>query len=484
MRSPGFPHLIVAVLGIVAVVPADHLVGHTAPPRCQSAPQGGEQEAQPLELLHAGNMEVRTVTRGSGEPYRVTDLADSVLFKHGDQYILADEATFLDLQEQVILKGRVHGWDPEWNFWADEVVYRGKERIITTRGNVRALNLSDSTRINADQIRFDRDSGDGVATGFPRLFRPPADSTTYSTEVEGSEASRLFFRQDAGWVEIDRGAVVRRGDITISGMWLRSEDEPQRLIVRDQVELHKEGVKATGGHLVWDEVSGLARLTGDTPPRLNRWAAREEGDLDSVRTSMVADSLDLRIDEDVLQSIHLRGQGEVITVTIPEPGSTRTRPDSVEVPAEPDHMRLVGRDINISLDGERLDVLTAERGAMYYWREDLPDRTSALGGMNLVVTFVGGEPEIVEARQNAVTRYFTDMEADEADMVRALASLIRFTLEDGTFKVANLENGSAVMYSSDMVHAGVVSMAVHPDSVRVGATRGGGGAGNPIPPAG
>ena len=483
MRSPGFPHLIVAVLGIVAVVPADHLVGHTAPPRCQSAIQGGEQEAQPLELLHAGNMEVRMVTRGSGEPYRITDLADSVLFRHGEQYILADEATFLDLQEQVILKGRVHGWDPDWNFWADEVVYRGKERIITTRGNVRALNLSDSTRINADQIRFDRNSGDGVATGFPRLFRPPADSTAYSTEVEGSEASRLFFRQDAGWVEIDRGAVVRRGDITISGLWLRSEDDPQRLIVRDQVELRKEGVKATGGHLVWDEMSGLARLTGDTP-RLNRWAPREAGGLDSVRTSMVADSLDLRIEEDVLQSIHLHGQGEVNTVTIPEPGSTRIRPDSVEVPAEPDYMRLVGRDIDISLDGERLDVLTTKRGAMYYWREDLPDRTSALGGMELVITFVGGEPEIVEARQNAVTRYFTDMEADEADMVRVLASLIRFTLKDGTFEMANMENGSAVMYSSDMVRAGVVSMAVHPDSVRVGATRGGGGAGNPIPPSG
>jgi len=480
MKPARFPHIIVAMLGIVAVVPADHLAGAVTPLLCRSAPQEREQEARPLELLHAGSMEVRTVTPRTGEPYRVTDAADSVLFRHGDQYILADNATFLDLQEQVVLTGRVRGWDPDWEFWADEVVYRGQERIITTRGNVRALNLGDSTRVNADQIRFDRNSGDGVATGFPRLFQPPEDSTAFSTEVEGSETSRLFFRQDAGWVEIDRGAVVRRGDITIRGMWLRSEENPQRLIVRDQVELLKEGIHATGGHLVWDEANGLARLTGDAP-RLDRWASREEGSLDSVKTSMEADSLDLLIEENVLQSIHLHGQGEVITVTIPEPGSVRIRPDSTEVPAEPDHMRLVGRDIDISLEGERLDVLTAQRSAMYYWREDLPERTSALGGMELVITFIGGEPENVEARQNAVTRYFTDMEAVDSDMVRMLASLVRFTLEGGAFKRANLENGSAVMYSSDIVRSGVVSMAVHPDSVRVGAVRGGGG--RSVPPS-
>ncbi|MFC1500107.1 hypothetical protein ACFL6T_03710 [Candidatus Zixiibacteriota bacterium] len=483
MRFPRFSQVVVAMLGFAVVVPAGHLTEHAVFLFSRSVPQEREQESTPLELLHAGSMEVRTITPRAGEPYRVTDAADSVLFRHGDQYILADNATYLDLQEQIVLSGRVHGWDLDWTFWADEVIYRGQERIITTRGNVRSLNLRDSTRVDADQIRFDRNSGDGLANGFPRLFQPPKDSTANATIVEGSETSRLFFHKDAGWAEIDRGAVVRRGDITISGSWLRSEDNPQRLIVRNQVELIKEGIHASGGQLVWDESNGLARLTGDNP-RLNRWASREEGSLDSVRTSMVADSLDLLIEEDVLQSIHMHGQGEVTTVTIPEPGSVRIRPDSTEVPAEPDHMRLIGRDIDISLEGERLDVLTAQRGAMYYWREDLPERTSALGGMELVITFISGEPENVEARQNAVTRYFTDLEAGDSDMVRMLASLIRFTLEDGAFKRANLENGNAVMYSADIVRSGVVSMAVHPDSVRVGAVRGGGGGSSSVPPAG
>jgi len=166
---------------------------------------------------------------------------------------------------------------------------------------------------------------------------------------------------------------------------------------------------------------------------------------------------------------------------VPEPGSVRIRPDSTEVPAQPDHMRLVGTDITISLDAEQLDMLTAQRGAMYYWREDLPERASALGGMELDITFTGGEPEIVEARGNAVTRYFTDLEAAAPDMVRMMASLVRFTLENGAFSWAHLETGEAKMYSYELVMAGIVPMAVHPDSVRVGATRTRGGSGSPPP---
>jgi hypothetical protein len=108
---------------------------------------------------------------------------------------------------------------------------------------------------------------------------------------------------------------------------------------------------------------------------------------------------------------------------------------------------------------------------MYYWREDLPDRASALGGMELEVIFVDGEPETVEARDNAVTRYFTDLDVSDPDLVRMMATLVRFTLEDGAFKWAHLETGEAKMYSYNLVMAGVVPMAVHPDSVRVGAAR-------------
>ena len=88
-----------------------------------------------------------------------------------------------------------------------------------------------------------------MATRFPWIFQPPADSTAFATEVEGGEDSRLRFRRDAGWAELDRGATVRRGDLTIIGTWLRSEDDPQRLVVRGEVELLKEGVEATGGQL-------------------------------------------------------------------------------------------------------------------------------------------------------------------------------------------------------------------------------------------
>ena len=136
----------------------------------------------------------------------------------------------------------------------------------------------------------------------------------------------------------------------------------------------------------------------------------------------------------------------------------------------------------MALDSEQLDMLTAERGAMYYWREDLPERASALGGMELDITFIGGEPETVEARGNAVTVYFTDLDVAAPDLVRMMASLVRFTLEDGAFKWAHLETGEAKMYSYNMVMAGIVSMAVHPDSVRVGATRPGGGSRSAPPP--
>jgi len=484
MSSPRWPGFFVVAVGLATFLPAGHSYSaaserRSAPPGTELILQERDQEAQPLELLHAGEVEIRTISPDSGEPYRVTDLADSVLFRHGDQYILSDKATYLDLQEQVILTGRVRGWDPDWEFQADEVVYRSQERLLTTRGNVNALKLRDSTRVRAGEIRFDRESGDGVATGFPRLFQPPGDSSTHATELEGSDDSRLFFRRDAGWAEIDRGAILRRGDIIINGEWLRTEEDPQRLIVREMVELRKEGVNASGDHLVWDETGGLARLTGESPT-LNRRAAREEGSLDSVMTSMVADSLDLMIEEDILKSILLHGQGEMTTVTVPEPGTVRILSDSTEVPAQPDHMRLVGSNITIALDSEQLDRLTAERGAMYYWRQDLPDRASALGGMELDITFIGGEPEIVEARGNAVTRYFTDLEAVAPDLVRMMASLVRFTLEDGAFSWAHLETGEAKMYSYNVVMAGIVPMAVHPDSVRVGAARTG-GSGSPPP---
>ncbi len=110
MRSPGLPGFFVVAVGVTIFLPAGHLSG-AAPARSLKTSwvgpilQEGEQDTRPLELLHAGEVEIRMITPDVGEPYRVTDLADSVLFRHGDQYILSDNATYLDLQEQVILTG-------------------------------------------------------------------------------------------------------------------------------------------------------------------------------------------------------------------------------------------------------------------------------------------------------------------------------------------------------------------------------------------
>lgn len=431
----------------------------------------GRQDVTPLEIVNSDSTRILRRTSEDGEDYRITELYGNVIIRHGDQNVSADRATLNDRLETVRLLGNVHGWDPKWNFWADEVFYRGNERMIIATGNTRAVNLADSTVVVADQFRFDRDTDEGVATGFPRLFQPAGDSTETDTEVVGGENSILRFMREAGWAEISRGAVVNRGEMSISGLWLRSEKDPQRLFVRDEVVLLKDGVRAVGDYMTWDEDSGLARLTGEAPT-LNRIAEREEGSLDSVWTTMAGDSLDLHMTDDVLEWILIHGSGEVGTRTMPAPGSTMLGPDSTRVPAEPELMDLVGQDIRITLEEERLDELTATRAAMYYWREDLPERQSAMGGMELQITFLGGEPSVIEARENAVARYFESIERkDDSRLVRAMAALIRLTVEDGEFKAASLENGIASLYSADMVNLGVVSMAVHPDSVRVGASR-------------
>lgn len=467
---------------MVVMVMAAQSLSHASDNQGSSEPvQERGQETPPLELIHSGETHISTLTSESGERYRVTDLSDSVLFKQGDQYILADRATFHDQQEEISLWGRVQGWDPTWRFWADEVIYRGKERLIVATGHVRALNREDGSQVDANQIRFDRETGEGLATGSPRLYQPPSDSTDSATEVTGGEDSRLSFRRDEGWAEMSDGAEVRRGEMRIIGLWLRSEDEPRILLVRDDVELEKGGVSASCANLNWNEETGLARLTGDHPV-LNRLAPREEGSGDSVWTTMSADSLDLQLTDDVLESIFLHGPGEVVSYTIPAPGSTMPGPDSTRVPAQPEHMRLVGKDIAVTLEEERLRYLSANRAAMYYWRKDLPGRQSAMGGMKLLVTFEGGEPVEIEARGNAVTRYFSSMEEEESSMVKALAALIRLNVEDGEFTTASLENGTAVLYSADVMRQGIVSMAVHPDSVQVGASRRPGAQRGSIPP--
>jgi len=180
-------------------------------------------------------------------------------------------------------------------------------------------------------------------------------------------------------------------------------------------------------------------------------------------------SIDLILEEDQLKSIVLHGSGIVTTVTKPAPGSMVMRPDSTRVPAQPEHMVLKGRDITITLVDESLEHLRASRAAMYYWRDDVPERQSAMGGNALEVTFDDGEPSIVESRGNAVTRYFDSLDTEESGLQRAMAALIRLTLHDGDLEKAYLENGNAWYYDAYSISRGLVPMAVHPDSIKIRA---------------
>jgi hypothetical protein len=432
----------------------------------------GEQEPPPLVLEWAWSV----TARKQGEE-RVNDLRDSVLFSQGDQYILSDNATFLLDSEKATLWGNVRGWDPIWKFWADRVVYLGKERFLTATGSVRALKEEDGTLLRALELQYDRNSGEGLAIGEPYLYQPPGDSATSATEVIGGPDARLIFHRDAGWAEIEGNSVVHRGDVTVEGEWMRTEDEPRILIVRNSVEFRKEGVRATGDTLIWDETAGFARLNG-SPPMLYRLSEREEGSADSVFVTMTADSIDLAMKDEVLESILLHGPGKVNIRTTHAPGKMRVRADSTRVPAVPELMVLDGNDIRITLGDEELRRLEATRAAMYYWREDTPDRQSAMGGLDLQVEFEGGEPSVVTAIGNATTRFYQDVDVEDAGVQRALAALIRLTLEDGDLKNAHLEDGNAWQYSAEMVFAGRVPMAVHPDSIQVGAGRRPQGAGS------
>lgn len=461
----------IVVAAALATFPALPTLFPDHGPRCAAIQQEvGERPPPPLELLHFGQLDYRLIRSEQGEERRISVLTDSVLFRQGDQYLLADHATFIDQQEEVRLRGRVRGWDPAWRLWADEVLYRGRDRVIIATGNVRAESQENGSQVTARQVRFDRNTGEGIATGSPHLYQPPDDSTRAATEITGRTGSSLKFRRDAGWAEISGGAEVVRGEVVVRGEWLRLEDQQQLLLVRDNVQFEKGGISASGSDLSWNEDSGLARLKGD-PPRLNRLAAREESSLDSVWITMTSDSLDLKLKDDILESILLYGPGIVTTVTMPAPGSRAMRPDSTWVLAQPERMVLKGRDITIILEEERLKHLAAIRAAMYYWREDVPDRQSAMGGNELDVTFEGGEPSVVESRGNAVTRYFDSLDTEESGLQRAMAALIRLTLEDGELKWAYLENGNAWYYDAVSVSQGLVPMAVHPDSIQVMAKR-------------
>ncbi|MFO7768804.1 MAG: hypothetical protein R6W82_07595 [bacterium] len=451
-------------------VPADSVAAAvsdtTAPERGPTDPEGGEEGAPPpLELLHSGTFNIQR--SGPEGERRVSVLTDSVLFKQGEQYVLADRAVFVDRQEQVTLTGNVRGWDPVWDFRADEVIYRGRIRLLIATGDVRAEKVEDGTRIRARQVRFDRDTGTGVASGSPYIYQPPADSTSMATEVIGKEDALLSFHEEEGWAELSRGGEIRQGSMHIKGGWMRSEEDPRVLTVIDSVRMVRDGVTARGVRLDWNEETGRARLRGE-PPVLTRMAAREAGSSDSVWTRMTADSLDMELPGDELEAIVLHGAGRVEIRTIP--GLRPTRPDTAGA-AIPERMRLDGREIIITLEDEKIRRLVATRAAMYYWREDAPDRESALGGIDMEVEFEEGEPSVVEAVGNATTRYFQDLESPTTGMGRAQGALIRLTLEDGALKMAYLEKSFAWQYSADMVAAGRVPMAVHPDSVQVGATR-------------
>ncbi len=283
----------------------------------------------------------------------------------------------------------------------------------------------------------------------------------------GKQDALLRFHEEEGWAELDRGGEIRQGSMRIVGDWMRSEDDPRVLTVTDSVRMEREGVTARGLRLDWNEETGRARLRG-APPVLTRMAARETGSADSVWTRMTADSLDMEMPGDTLEAIVLHGPGQVQIRTIPALRPARS--DSA-APAVPERMRLEGRDITITLEEERIRRLVATRAAMYYWREDVPERESALGGIDLDVLFEQGEPRVVTATGNATTRYFQDLEAATTGMGRAQGAEIRLTLKDGVLEQAHLKKSFAWQYGADMVAAGRVPMAVHPDSVQVGASR-------------
>ncbi len=153
--------------------PADTLAASVTDTAGAERPEPGEEgPPPPLELVHSGTVNVQ---RHPESGRRVSVLVDSVLFRQGEQYILADRAVYVDEQEQITLTGDVRGWDPVWTFRADEVVYRGRIRLLIATGNVEAEKVEDGTRITARQVRFDRDTGTGVASGSPYLYQRPGD---------------------------------------------------------------------------------------------------------------------------------------------------------------------------------------------------------------------------------------------------------------------------------------------------------------------
>ena len=106
MKTPrGSAATITAVILALALSPLTFTDGRSNDHDLQQ--QEGTARSEPLELLYFGEAEYTLHRLSSGEERSYSVLTDSVLFKQGDQYLLADQATFLDQQEEVRLRGNV-----------------------------------------------------------------------------------------------------------------------------------------------------------------------------------------------------------------------------------------------------------------------------------------------------------------------------------------------------------------------------------------
>lgn len=349
------------------------------------------------------------VTTGSriGE-HLVKTYKGNVIVAHGETILHADEATFVQSEKKVLLRGNVSAADSSTGrvLYADEATYFQADKKVALLGRV---SVEDSlSRITADRMTYLVPSRElsaldevvatyGRQTLKARRLRTQWDEKAIVAEgrVEfADEENRLTLT--CGRIEYDDRTqfgratrspkVIRRdasgeGSIAITADTMMVHTEENKTVAVGNVHLVKDRLEAFCDSAAYFQKEGKVLLRV-SPKAVQRTGDPEKGDVLRIN-ELIGETIELTLKDDVPVEVAVFGEARAITTTLDASGAET-----------PDASFLKGRAIAMKLKAEKLEEMAVSGNAISRYRtsqgENREPAENDATGDRIVLFFDGG----------------------------------------------------------------------------------------------
>jgi len=365
------------------------------------------------------------VTEGAriGE-HLVKTYKGNVIVAHGGTILHADEATYVQSEKKVLLRGHVSAVDSSSgrSLYADEATYFQVDEKVALGGHVSvedSLGRITSNRmtylvpskelaaqehvvatygkqtLKAEQLRTRREGKTIVAEGRVELVDKENRLILTGGRIEYDE--RAKFGIATGSPKVIRRDASGEGSITITADTMAVHTEENKTVAVGNVHLVKDRLEAFCDSAAYFQQEGKALLRIG-PRAVQRTGDPEKNDV-LRKNELIGDTIELTLKDDVPVEVAVFGEARATTTTLDASGAET-----------PDKSFLKGRSITMKLKAEKLEEMVVSGNAISHYRtsqgeKKQPAENDATGD-RIVLFFDGGSITRVRIEGGVLGTYY------------------------------------------------------------------------------